>query len=442
MSAASAEARVVRDQGELIAEDRYARAHEEAALRLHGGFDAAGRYLSPRTRHRWPAVRAWEAQLAARGWPLLDTGPELLSVPPFPNEAQARLLLRAGLGQFFWDSLTITGIIEARGEALAAFDPPDLQPFVDADLAGTCLGHLGKGLFRAHGWDEGGRRDLGLGGHDTMWFAVRDLLFGPDRWSIPEAPASIGRDVPGRELPELPEAIEGLLKLMMNVRQPRSAVEPDLRARARPACKARERRRSRDYVKRPQRRRQAALGLPQGDPGALPGRVARPSRSVELRHAPRALPGSAPGSPRRGSTADRRCTIEVRAERTFRYYEAVIGTPGLFGCRDADRDLALELVDRIRTDEAIHVAYLRCALSEFRSFPIRTLEGRIVEGRTLLDPLWEAMIRWHAVGIHEANRPAQVAALRARVEAHPEGARLWARLGELGGFTVEAEGRA
>lgn len=353
MSAASAEARVVWDEGELIAEDRYARAHEEAGLRLHGGFDAAGRYLSPRTRNRWPAVRAWEAQLAARGWPLIDTGPELLSVPPFPNEAQARLLLRAGLGQFFWDSLTITGIIEARGEALAAFDPPDLQPFVDADLAGTCLGHLGKGLFRAHGWDEGGRRDLGLGGHDAMWFAVRDLLFGPDRWPIPEAPASIGRDVPGRELPELPEAIEGLLKLMANV-----------------------------------------------------------------------------------------LMIEVRAERTFRYYEAVIGTPGLFGCRDADRDLALELVDRIRTDEAIHVAYLRCALSEFRSFPIRTLEGRIVEGRTLLDPLWEAMIRWHAVGIHEANRPAQVAALRARVEAHPEGGRLWARLGELGGFTVETEGHA
>jgi hypothetical protein len=52
------------------------------------------------------------------------------------------------------------------------------------------------------------------------------------------------------------------------------------------------------------------------------------------------------------------------------------------------------------------------------------------------------MIRWHAVGIHEANRPGQVASLRARVEAHPEGARLRARLGELGGFTVEAEGHA
>jgi hypothetical protein len=63
-------------------------------------------------------------------------------------------------------------------------------------------------------------------------------------------------------------------------RQPRSLVEPCLRALVRVACKARSRRRRKPYVKRSQRGRRAAPELPEGAPGARAGRVARRSCSV------------------------------------------------------------------------------------------------------------------------------------------------------------------
>ena len=43
---------------EVMASHAYARPQVEAGYKLHGGFDAQGRYHSPRTRNRWPAVRA------------------------------------------------------------------------------------------------------------------------------------------------------------------------------------------------------------------------------------------------------------------------------------------------------------------------------------------------------------------------------------------------
>ncbi|HSG89668.1 MAG TPA: hypothetical protein VLA56_10685 [Pseudomonadales bacterium] len=324
--------RLVWDEATLIAEHAYPREHREAGLRLHGGLDLDGTYISPRTLHRWPAVRAWQAALAARGWPLIEADTELLSVPQFPNEAQQRLLIAHGLGQTFWDSLSITGIIEARGIALVNFTAPDFATLTDHDLSGMCIGHLNAGLLTAHGWDEGGRKDLGIGGHDDMWFAVRDLLFGKDRWPVPEAPASIARPIGAREMPQLPEPFEATLRLLMNV-----------------------------------------------------------------------------------------LMIEVRAERAFRFYEQVIGTPDLFPVPDADRLLAGELVDRIRTDEAIHVAYLQTVISEFRSLPIRTVDGAVVQGAEIVDPVWARMVRWHAVEMHEAARPQQIETMRARLLAQDEG---------------------
>src|SRR5947209_1265905 len=31
-------------------------------VRCHGGFDETGNYVSPRTKNRWPAIRAWQEQ--------------------------------------------------------------------------------------------------------------------------------------------------------------------------------------------------------------------------------------------------------------------------------------------------------------------------------------------------------------------------------------------
>lgn len=180
--------RLVYAEEELLRSHAWARPHVEAGRRLHGGFDAEGRYVPPRLLHRAPAVAAWTAALRARGGDLLPADSSLLAGIRFPSEAQQKLLIREGLGQTFWNTLTITGKIEARGQYLAVIELPDLQAAVEEDLSEQALGHLRKGLLRAHGLDEGGEPDLGIGGHDVMWFALRDLAFGPTDWPDPEVP--------------------------------------------------------------------------------------------------------------------------------------------------------------------------------------------------------------------------------------------------------------
>ena len=50
-------------------------------VRCHGGFDADGNYISPRTLHRAPAIESWEAQRVAQfGTPKLDAPLEQFSV--------------------------------------------------------------------------------------------------------------------------------------------------------------------------------------------------------------------------------------------------------------------------------------------------------------------------------------------------------------------------
>src|SRR5260370_26502997 len=84
-------------EAELLAEHAYARPQSEAGYRIHGGFDAARGYISPRTLKRCPAVRAWQAALARRGWPLVDASTPLLQRGNYPNFAHQRPLLRLRL---------------------------------------------------------------------------------------------------------------------------------------------------------------------------------------------------------------------------------------------------------------------------------------------------------------------------------------------------------
>ena len=190
------------DREELLSEDDYARPQVEAGRRLHGGFDANGDYVSPRMRMRAPALAAWTEALRARGGDLMDTDSSLLAGIRYPNAAQSKLLLQEGLGQTFWNNLTITGHIEARGRVLAEMQFPDFQKVVDEDIGETALGHLHKGLLEAHGLDEGGELDKEIGGHDAMWFALRDLAFGEVAYPEPAVPENIAR--PESEEPAAP----------------------------------------------------------------------------------------------------------------------------------------------------------------------------------------------------------------------------------------------
>ncbi len=324
---------LVYSEAELLAEHPYARPQIEAGYRLHGGFDATGTYLSPRTLRRWPAVTAWQAALEARGFQLIDASTKLLSRGNYPSFEQQKLLLNLGLGQTLWNSLTITGIIEARGRRLIEFPAPDFQTIVEEDIAGTATKHLGRGLMKAHGLDEGGDPEKGEGGHDTMWFAVRDLLFGKDAYPLPAVPESLARPELGRLMPQIPPAHEQTILLLMNV-----------------------------------------------------------------------------------------LMIEIRAEAFFAFCTRLMRAPELFADRRAEAEQAAVLVERIRQDEAIHVAYLQTAVSELRSFTFHGGRGASVAGKAFIDPVWNGMVQWHSVTTLEHSRAQTREAIAAQLLAGTDGA--------------------
>ena len=191
---------------ELLADSPYDEPLVAGGVRCHGGF-SAGRYVSPRTRNRGPAIRAWQARLRSEGQPLVNLPVEY--VPPhYPNYPQAKLLLQEGVRDPITRSLTIISIVEGFGARIRDLPLPDLQSEVVEDVAGTGLAHLGQGLFEAHARDEAGFRDQG--GHKQMWEAARDL---------------------GLAKPEIPEDV--LLAMMMGGRSrgERKRLFPELSAR-------------------------------------------------------------------------------------------------------------------------------------------------------------------------------------------------------------------
>jgi hypothetical protein len=327
---------------EILADHSYAQPQIEAGYRLHGGFDADGSYVSPRTLNRWPAVEAWQAELKRRGAPIIDASTRLLKRGPYPTVDQQKFLLGHGFGETLWNSLTITGIIEARGGMLAQAVAPDFQAIVVEDLSATCLGHLNKGLLAAHGYDEGGQKALGIGGHDDMWFAVRDALFGKDAYPIPEVPASLARPESGRRMPQIPQEHEEWILLLMNV-----------------------------------------------------------------------------------------LMIEVKAESFFSFCQRIMRDPANFADRRPAANHAAEVVERIRTDEAIHVAYLATVVSELRSFTIRTSDGKTVPGASLVDPVWNQMIEWHSVTNANFAREQSRENIVNRLKSKPNGPALAATFDSL-----------
>ena len=144
-------------------------------VRCHGGFDSDGTYVSPRTKNRVPAIRAWQDQHRRDfGTELLDIG---LDAWPrtWPNVAQARFLLRHGIRQPIVTELTRIGTVEGFGALIRFTQMPDWKACVVDDLTGTATAHLGSGLYEAHARDEAGYESEG--GHEQMWFAARDIAF-------------------------------------------------------------------------------------------------------------------------------------------------------------------------------------------------------------------------------------------------------------------------
>jgi hypothetical protein len=321
---------------ELMRSHDYARPQIEAGHRLHGGFDAGGRYVPPRILVRQPALDAWTEALRARGGDLLPADSSLLAGVRYPSEAQQKLLIQEGLGQTFWNSLTIIGMIEARGRVLADMVFPEFKDVIAEDVSELAIGHLNGGLLRAHGLDEGGEPQRGIGGHDVMWFALRDLAFGKTDFPAPLVPDNIARpDANVPVFPDLPIQFERLVYFLLNL-----------------------------------------------------------------------------------------LMIEFRAERGFSTTETLLRDPELFTTRRAEAEHAAEIVNRIRTDEAVHVHSLRLYLGELRTLQFKTANGGRRSGREIVDTLWEGIVKWATVEQPPLAAVQQKQVLLERIAKHPEAERV------------------
>ena len=160
---------------ELLADETIEEPLIVDGVRCHGGFDSEGKYVSPRTKYRWPAIHAWEEQREAQfGSPILDipleTWPE-----NFPNVEQSKFLIRQGAPEPTISALTRIGTVEGFGVLLRSLSTPDFSRCFEEDVVGTAIEHIDRGLFEAHARDEAGFADAA--GHDRMWFVARDLAF-------------------------------------------------------------------------------------------------------------------------------------------------------------------------------------------------------------------------------------------------------------------------
>ena len=144
-------------------------------VRCHGGFDATGAYVSPRTRTRVPAIRGWQEQHRAQFGTDLLAMPLETWPPHFPNVAQAKYLIGRGVTEPIVSTLTRIGTVEGFGSMIRYSAIPSLQDCFAEEITGTAMDHLGRGLYEAHARDEAGHADEG--GHKQMWFAARDVAF-------------------------------------------------------------------------------------------------------------------------------------------------------------------------------------------------------------------------------------------------------------------------
>lgn len=325
-------------EDELLFDHDYAAPHVIGEQRLHGGFDADGNYVPPRSLGRRVAIDNWTAALRERGGDVFEADSSLLSGPRVPNVEQQRLLIENGITRPFWNGLTITGKIEGRGRMIAQMPLPDLERLIVEEIGGMAVGHLGKGLLAAHGIDEGGEPDKGIGGHDVMWFVARDLVLGPDAHPDVEPPGNIARpegETPARRMPDIELPYEMLLGFLLNL-----------------------------------------------------------------------------------------LLIEFRAEIGFASTQRVLRTPTLFTDRRAEAEEAVEIVERIRTDERIHVESLRLYLGEFRSLTFRTVDGGEVLGADLIDPFWKGLIHWATVEQPRIAAENLYQALKIQILAEDHGERI------------------
>jgi len=207
-------------EAEILANHAVAEPLIAGGVRCHGGFDADGTYVSPRTLHRTPAVEAWQAANSATFGTDVLHAPLELWPENFPNVEQARFLIKAGVNEPLIATLTRIGTVEGYGANIRLLQPGDMQRHFVEDVKGSAIDHLGRGLFEAHGRDEAGWEEEA--GHKDMWFAARDVAFEGQNPDI-DIEAMLARMGFGQQGPGaiterlLPDDIDVNLELIANL---------------------------------------------------------------------------------------------------------------------------------------------------------------------------------------------------------------------------------
>jgi len=178
---------------EIFAEYEFASHVKIGDYLFHGGLDAEGNYLSPRSLHRIPAIKAWTQRLKDAGHTTTVFTADDLPMTFFPNTEQSKLLLHHGCKDAMARTLTMVGTIEGYGNAgIALFPQEDLQKYFVEDIEDTCLAHL-QYLLPAHGHDEAFSDYKGYkeSGHEEMWWVIRDVCL-----DYPEITDDMFEDLP------------------------------------------------------------------------------------------------------------------------------------------------------------------------------------------------------------------------------------------------------
>jgi hypothetical protein len=81
--------------------------------------------------------------------------------------------------------------------------------------------------------------------------------------------------------------------------------------------------------------------------------------------------------------------VEVFAEGTFEWGARLLSNPEVSAAPAAAGDM----VRHVQSDEKPHVEYLRTALSELRARTLRTVDGRTIAGREVVDGLLHRILR-------------------------------------------------
>ncbi len=157
-------------ENEAVAEPLFA-----GGVRCHGGYADDGRYVSPRTKNRVPATKAWQQAHREQFATEIIDAPLDLWPAVFPNVDQTKFLLRSGVTDPTVSALTRVGTVEGFGSMIRAVSVENLQRHFGQSIEGTAIAHLQGGLFEAHARDEAGFEEEA--GHDHMWFAARDIAF-------------------------------------------------------------------------------------------------------------------------------------------------------------------------------------------------------------------------------------------------------------------------